>query len=36
MRFESDEIRDTLLRMGMAEGWSQSLKRFGEQLAGVA
>jgi len=33
MQFESDEIRDALLRMGMAEGWSQSLERLGEHLA---
>ncbi len=33
MGFESNTIRNALLRMGMAEGWSQNLERLGEHLA---
>jgi uncharacterized protein YndB with AHSA1/START domain len=36
MGFESDAIRDALLRMGMAEGWTQSLERLGEHLTSMA
>jgi uncharacterized protein YndB with AHSA1/START domain len=33
MRFEAVEIRDAMLKMGMTEGWSQSLDRQAELLA---
>jgi len=32
-RFESRAIRDAMLKMGMTEGWTQSLERLEEQLA---
>jgi uncharacterized protein YndB with AHSA1/START domain len=31
--FDSAAIRDAILKMGMTEGWSQSLERLGEHLA---
>jgi len=33
MRFESAEVRESLLKIGMNEGWSQSLERLREVLA---
>jgi uncharacterized protein YndB with AHSA1/START domain len=33
MRFESPAVRDSLLKIGMNQGWSQSLDRLGELLA---
>jgi uncharacterized protein YndB with AHSA1/START domain len=33
IRFDSVEIRDAMLKMGMNEGWSQSLDRLQENLA---
>ena len=35
MRFESSAIRDAMVKMGMNEGWSQSLERLGELLKGA-
>ncbi len=32
-RFESTAIHDAMLKMGMTEGWSQSLDRLAEELA---
>jgi len=32
-RFDSVAIRDAMLKMGMTEGWSQSLDRLAEELA---
>ena len=32
-RFESAAIREAMLKMGMTEGWSQSLDRLAEELA---
>ena len=32
VRFETDAIRDAMLKMGMNEGWSQSLNRLHENL----
>ena len=32
MQFESDAIRDAFLKIGMTEGWSQSLERLGAEL----
>ncbi len=32
-RFNSAAIRDAMLKMGMTEGWSQSLDRLAEELA---
>ncbi len=32
-RFESAAIRDAMLKMGMTEGWSQSLERLAAELA---
>lgn len=34
-RFESTAIRDAMLKMGMTEGWSQSLDRLSELLAKI-
>jgi uncharacterized protein YndB with AHSA1/START domain len=34
-RFESDAIRDAMLKMGMTEGWSQSLERLEELVAKI-
>ncbi len=34
-RFESGAVRDAMLKMGMTEGWSQSLERLGSHLAGA-
>jgi len=33
IRFNSAAIRDAMLKMGMTEGWSQSLDRLAEELA---
>ena len=33
-RFESAEIRDSMVKMGMNEGWSESLERLGSVLKG--
>ena len=33
LRFESAAIRDAMVKMGMNEGWSQSLERLAEVLA---
>ena len=35
LRFDSAAIRDALLKIGMNEGWSQSLERLASQLADV-
>jgi len=35
-RFESGAIRDALLKIGMSQGWSQSLERLEELLAKVS
>jgi uncharacterized protein YndB with AHSA1/START domain len=35
MRFESTVVRDALLKIGMNEGWSQSLERLATELANV-
>ncbi|EQA35871.1 hypothetical protein LEP1GSC047_0360 [Leptospira inadai serovar Lyme str. 10] len=32
-RFESDTVRDGFKKMGMVEGWTQSLERFEDQLS---
>lgn len=32
-RFESAVIRDAMLRIGMTEGWSQSLERLARSLS---
>ncbi|HVS27507.1 MAG TPA: SRPBCC domain-containing protein [Burkholderiales bacterium] len=32
-RFESVAIRDAMLKMGMSEGWAQSLERLEQHLA---
>ena len=34
-RFESVAIRDAMLKIGMAEGWAQSLERLESQLAKI-
>jgi uncharacterized protein YndB with AHSA1/START domain len=34
-RFESAAIRDSMLKMGMSEGWGQSLDRLADHLAGI-
>jgi uncharacterized protein YndB with AHSA1/START domain len=36
IRFASDAIRDAMLKMGMNEGWSQSLDRLDENLHAAA
>lgn len=36
IRFESVAVRDAMLKMGMTEGWSQSLERLAEHLADAA
>ena len=33
VRFDSAAIRDSMLKMGMTEGWSQSLDRLAELAA---
>jgi uncharacterized protein YndB with AHSA1/START domain len=33
VRFESAAVRDALLKIGMNEGWSQSLERLAQELA---
>jgi uncharacterized protein YndB with AHSA1/START domain len=33
MQFESAAVRDALLKIGMTEGWSQSLERLGMEVA---
>src|SRR5258708_3568125 len=35
IHFESPAIRDAMLKMGMTEGWSQSLDRLAEQVAKI-
>jgi uncharacterized protein YndB with AHSA1/START domain len=35
MRFESAAVRDALLKIGMTEGWSQSMERLKEVLAKI-
>jgi uncharacterized protein YndB with AHSA1/START domain len=36
LRFDSTAVRDALLKLGMTQGWSQSLERLEKQVADMA